>query len=74
MSAAKANSVHIYCRLCRTNLVSDALGSSAVKKNGLHTSTNTEKKLWKQKWRMWGGGAVRDKSWPVIDVQISMLH
>lgn len=72
MSAAKANSVHIYCRLRRTNLVSDALGSSAVKEPA-YTRLPTLKRNYGSKSGGWGG-AVRDKSWPVIDVQISMLH
>lgn len=73
MSAATANSVHIYCRLCLTNLFSDALGPSVMEKT-FYTFSNAEKKSWKQKWWMLGPKAVRDQSRSVIDVQISMLH
>lgn len=56
MSAAKANSVHIYCCLCRTNLVSDALGSSAVKKTA-YTRLLTLERNYGSKSGGWEGGA-----------------
>lgn len=73
-SAAMANSVHIYCCLCLTNLFSDVLGSSVMEKPA-YTCLATLKRNHRSKSGGFGGPkAVRDKSRPVIDVQILMLH